>query len=87
MVESISLENLQNLTLVVDPDWFYENLLNNIRNEIISYQKFVAKTSKETYYRAVTELNNLKQNPFGNHERIEFLENKLVGWEDMKPNC
>jgi hypothetical protein len=52
--DDIDLPRLQGLTLVPDPDVFYETLIGMIKNELISYQTFASKK----LYSQITELKN-----------------------------
>jgi exonuclease III len=50
----------------INDDWFMETLINNIRNECISYQTFLAKTVKESTSVITKKLLELKADYIGN---------------------
>jgi len=58
----------------ITDDIFMETLVNNIRNECIFYQIFLAKTSTETVSNLTKELSRLKQDFDVNQNRISTLE-------------
>jgi exonuclease III len=68
---------LETLELSVDIDIFLEVLVNNIRNEVTSYQSFFLKEKRKEYTSAVSELTSLKKNYRQNDERIRLVEKKL----------
>jgi len=61
-----------------------ETLVNNIRNECISYQIFLAKTSTETVSNMSKELSKLKANYVENQNQIITLEKRLDEIADFK---
>jgi exonuclease III len=52
---------LESLELSVDIDVFMEVLVNNIHNEVTSYQSFFLKEKRKEYTVALSELTNLKK--------------------------
>jgi len=75
--EDFILADLENLILDTEADVFLEILLNNIKNDVISYQCFIAKEKKNTYNKLVNDLKLAKTNYVGQCEKITNLENKL----------
>ncbi len=65
-------------------DIFMETLVNNIRNECISYQIFLSKTSTETVCNLTKELSRLKQDFDAYQNRIITLEKRLDEISDFK---
>jgi len=68
----------------ITDDTFMETLVNNIRNECISYQIFLTKTSNETVSSITKELSRLKQDYETNQNRIITLEKRLDEIMDFK---
>jgi hypothetical protein len=60
-------------------DIFLETLINNIRNECVSYQIFLAKTITESTKNIKDRLKDLKSNYVENEIEIISLEKKLDG--------
>ena len=58
-------------------DFFMEGLMNNIRNEVVSHQSFIAKKSKESRNKMLKKIEELKVDTVGNFDRIIELENLL----------
>ncbi len=68
----------------ITDDIFMETLVNNIRNECISNQIFLSKTSTETVSNLTKELSRLKQDFDANQNRIITLEKRLDEISDFK---
>ena len=66
-------ERLNILELQCDPDVFMETLLNNVRNEVISYQRFIHKTSKKLKSDLILNLSEAKKSSPINYERVDLL--------------
>jgi hypothetical protein len=79
VIESLPFLRLQtgNFTENLTDDLFMEALMNNIRNECISYQTFLAKTVKESTGFIKDRLKILKQDFVLNQTEILELEKKL----------
>ena len=58
----------------VDPDFFMEGLMNNVRNEVISHQNFVLKKAKSNRLSILKRLADLKTDPVLNLDIIIELE-------------
>ena len=74
--EDFILADLENLILDTEADVFLEILLNNIKNDVISYQCFIAKEKKNTYNKLVNDIKLAKTNYVGQCDKITNLENK-----------
>ena len=55
-------------------DFFMEGLMNNVRNEVISHQSFMANKSKSAKNDLISRIEILMQDPLGNCEAIAVLE-------------
>jgi hypothetical protein len=65
-------------------DIFMETLVNNLKNDVVSYQNFISKTIKNSSLTMSTELVNLKKDYERNTDEIFTLENKLDKIQDLK---
>jgi hypothetical protein len=54
--------NLQELEVNIEADIFMDYLMNNIRNEVISYQSFISKTVESSTKKLTLRLLDLKRN-------------------------
>jgi hypothetical protein len=54
--------NLPETAYVMEDDDFLEFLINNIRNEVISYQSFISKTINVSYKKLTEKIVELKKN-------------------------
>jgi hypothetical protein len=61
-----------------------ETLVNNLRNDVVSYQTFISKTIKNTSSETLTKLADLKHDYERNVNEIIELENKLDRIQDQK---
>jgi hypothetical protein len=61
----------------VSPDIFMETLVNNIRNETISHQIFIKKSTLKSIEKIVNSLKTLKNDYTVNQEKIFELESAL----------
>jgi Reverse transcriptase (RNA-dependent DNA polymerase) len=77
-INSVPVNELENLELAIEPDLFMEILINNVRNEVVSYQAFFCKEKNAELADALRNLNNLKKNYPENSEAIKVLENKVT---------
>jgi Reverse transcriptase (RNA-dependent DNA polymerase) len=76
-VRQLNTEELLNLPVTVDKLTMYEVLLNNIRNEIISFQAHFFKWKRAAMEGMKTKLVNLKRNYLLNFDAISELETKI----------
>ena len=60
IVREHPIEIFHNFNLVVDDDIFLENLLNNLRNEVTSYQHFILSFKNDKKEKLIEELTDLK---------------------------
>jgi exonuclease III len=86
LLEDFPLDAMENGAFKdnITDDIFMETLVNNIRNECISYQIFLSKTSSETVSNLTKELGRLKQDFDANQNRIITLEKRLDEIADFK---
>jgi hypothetical protein len=54
--------NLQELEVNIEADIFMDYLMNNIRNDVISYQSFISKTVESSTKKLTLRLLDLKRN-------------------------
>ncbi len=73
--------NLQDMEINLEGDAFLEYLMNNVRNEVISYQSFITKTVEKSTKELISCILELKKNNF---EKISELEIKLREINDIK---
>ena len=59
-IDELDIDGLQSLAIVIDDDLFLEYLINNIRNDIVSYQTFIACTFNLTKNTLINQLNICK---------------------------
>ena len=52
--------NIQEMEINIEDDLFMEFLMNNIRNEVISYQSFVCKTIEKSEKNLIAKIKGLK---------------------------
>jgi len=71
-------DDLCNLPLSVEDDIFYDTLLNNIRNEVSSYQNFLSKSKKKRRNELVDTIRNEKNVPDPDILQINVLERELL---------
>jgi exonuclease III len=86
LMSQIPLEALANYETVPEPDIFLEVLLNNVRNEVCSFQAFFCKEKNMEMQSALKNLVELKKDYSGNAEAIKNLENKItiINEENLK---
>jgi hypothetical protein len=65
-------------------DIFMETLVNNLHNDVVSYQTFISKTIKNTSSETLNKLADLKHDFERNVNEIIELENKLDRIQDQK---
>jgi hypothetical protein len=75
---------LGNFSDGVEDDIFMEALVNNIKNECVSYQTFICRTIKNTISSSNRQLDDLKKNHVANQDAIFELENTLNRIQDRK---
>jgi hypothetical protein len=71
----------------ISDDLFMETLINNLRNECISYQTFLVRTVKESTSIIITKLKELKTVYVGNQVQIDSLQSKLDSIIDNILRC
>jgi hypothetical protein len=69
--------DLVNGPLDVAPNFFMEELMNNIRNEVLGYQSFIKKGKNATIDGIKKRIELLKENVVPNQEEITGLEARL----------
>jgi exonuclease III len=80
-------ENIQDLAVNIDADDFMEYLMNNVRNEVISYQSFIRKKVNESLENLNEQLKTLKLAYKQHFDEISRLELKLRDIQDLKNNA
>jgi hypothetical protein len=65
-------------------DIFMETLVNNLKNDCVSYQTFISRTIKNTISCSIRQLDELKQDHRANQDAIFELEKKLNRIQDRK---
>jgi hypothetical protein len=68
----------------LEDDIFMETLVNNLKNDCVSYQTFISRTIKNTISSSICQLDNLKQDHRTNQDAIFELEKKLNRIQDRK---
>ncbi len=71
----------------MDNDVFLEYLVNNIRNEIVSYQSFILKKVDESYNNLVSKIEQIKNTETINHTLLSEYELKLREMNEQKINA
>ncbi len=86
LLEYIPMELLENGTYRdgLTDDIFMETLVNNIRNECVSYQIFLTKQSNITVKSLQKKLSEFKSNFDENHPEIIRVEKRLDEITDFK---
>jgi exonuclease III len=84
LVSVLNIQWLEGLDRMVDTDIFMEVLINNVRNEVTSYQSFLFKEKKKEFDGAVSTLNRLKSDYVANDGKIRELEKKLNDLSDAE---
>jgi IMP cyclohydrolase len=79
--------NLPETAYVMEDDDFLEFLINNIRNEVISYQSFISKTINISYKKLTEKIVEFKKNYNENSNDIAELELKLREINEIKINA
>ena len=77
ILDELDRLGIEDMPVTVDPDAFMELLMNNIRNEVISYQSYIFKKIKANYNILLLNLSELKQNYQLNFNEISRIENQL----------
>jgi len=83
-IRALEIRNIQEFALNISDDMFKEILMNNIKNEVISYQAFIFKKSKESEKKLKNKISVLKKHYAENFNEISDLENKLRSIYDTK---
>jgi exonuclease III len=77
LVSTLNIPWLEGLEKSVDIDIFMETLINNVRNDVTSYQSFFIKEKRKEFDAALEALVNFKKNYAANDEKIRLIEKKL----------
>jgi hypothetical protein len=77
LVELLNIPWLDTINLNVERDLFMEVLINNVRNEVTSFQAFLNKEKSTVIAEVISDLNTLKEQYAVNFETIRRLENAL----------
>jgi hypothetical protein len=80
-------ENIPDLAVDIEPDDFMEYLMNNVRNEVISYQSFIKKKINESLENLNKQIKTLKSNYKQHFEEISRLELRLRDIQDLRNNA
>ncbi len=80
-------ENILGRDTAMEDDIFLEYLVNNIRNEIVSYQSFIFKKVDESYNNLIIEIEQLKNKATIDHIRLSEYELKLREMNEQKINA
>ncbi len=78
--------NLPGIPISVDDDDFLELLMNNVRNEVISYQSFISKTVNKSLKTLTEKIKLLKHDYVQNITEISELESRLREINEIKIN-
>ncbi len=78
-VDELSIADLAERELLAEyeADIFMETLINNLRNDVISFQIFIQRTVKNCKKELISKASELKKNYDNNSESIFELETKL----------
>ncbi len=87
LCDELEDENILGRETTLEDDVFLEYLVNNIRNEIVSYQSFIFKKVDESYDNLVSKIESLKVNAIQNHSLISEYELKLREMNEIKINA
>jgi hypothetical protein len=82
--QNLNLINFQNCALTIDNDEFLEVLINNFRNDVISYQPFIANSKKANKKRITKRLETLKGNGYNEFDEISKLEHELTDINEIE---
>jgi hypothetical protein len=66
--------NLQDMEIGIEGDVFLEYLMNNVRNEVISYQSFITKTVDKSTKELISRILGLKKT-------LKQTLKKLANWK------
>ncbi len=87
VMEDLERMNITGLAQNIEADTFLEYLMNNIRNEVISYHSFISKTVNQSLNNLIERLTVLKENFEANFDEISDLELKLREINENKVNA
>ncbi len=79
--------NIPGGDITMEADEFLEFMMNNIRNEVVSYQAFINKTINHSFKKLISKLESLKLDHIGNADDISELESKLREIGEIKINA
>jgi hypothetical protein len=80
----LPLEEIAQLELVCEPDIFLEILLGNLKNEVVSHQKFIRAEKLKKFAELTKKINTLKLDYNLNRDEINELEKKLNELNDAE---
>ena len=79
LAANLDMDNLLENVNLTDPGSLLEIILNNIRNEVVSYQTFMSRSEKFYIANLKTQISNLKNETLPNYEdKLRNLETKLL---------
>ena len=76
-LQTFDLLTIQNSDLNCDDDIFFETLLNNIRNEVTSYQHFIFKTRNHQKNELLKTYELIKNNADPDNQQLNAIETQL----------
>jgi hypothetical protein len=82
LMSTINMTVLENAALSCEDDVFMEVLINNVRNEVCSYQAFYLNETKKKFFDGIKRLQLYKKNYEINAEVIAQLEKQLNDYVD-----
>jgi len=83
-LREVDIPALQTVLLTCGSRIFYDSLINNVRNEVVSYQAFIRKRSKEFETNIVDKINLEKTKQPPDYDLLSELESVLTNSRDMK---
>ena len=84
IIDEFDINGLQTLAVDIEDDLFLEYLINCIRNDIISYQTFIAKTFNCSKDSIISKLNQCKNDSSFNPELMRSYETRLNELVDLE---
>jgi len=84
LLDSIDIALLQRAPLQCNNTTFYDTLLNNIRNETVSFQSYTRKMQKQYLNSLNEKIRNEKTKEFPNEELLSELEQNLTTYRDQQ---
>ena len=77
LIRDLNFNDIQNAQLTCDNVIFMETLLNNVRNEVTSYQYFINQTRSRLKTKLINEYKYLTEAPDNVTDRLHEVETKL----------